>query len=334
MRTITLCLLSCIALFAAACGSSSSTTPATTTRTLTGKVVMRAAPAAALSLALPQPAKAEVAGSCAEIDPPVCKVIATATDGTTVLDENLTDCAFSLPLVIGSDYVISFVGTDPATGTCTKFLATLINSGSSIFSIEDGALFDLGDISIDPATGEAIAEFLFDGLMSCAELSSTDTDSDDICDDWEEEFPEEWGDTGSSGGDDGVSVDDLAGTYELTAVNGTNGCDDDAAWAFSQTVTVAGGNVSIVDGQDAVNIFDNDEGAHPTADLLFAEAAGLFSRSDMTLADGCPLYDSKNTFVFDTTVEPFTLTRTFDELLAGGAGSDPIEGCEAVYTKQ
>lgn len=316
-----------VALFAVSCSSSSSNDQQTaaTTRTIQGKI---AAPAAAMTMV-----KAEVAGTCTSYDPAICKVIATATDGTTVSDENLSDCAFSLPLVVGSDYVISFVGTDAATGACDKFVATLIAGGSAIFRIEDGTEFDLGDVTIDPTTGSATASNTFSGMASCAELDKPDSDGNGVCDDWQEEFPEGWTGPSSPGGET-TTIDDVAGTYNLTAVNGTNACDDVGAYAYTETITVTGGKVTITDTPDATHLFNNDETAHPTSDLLFTETADGYSLNNIILAEGCPLYDSSNTFTFDTSVTPFTLTRTVDEITGGTAGVDPLEGCEAVYTKQ
>lgn len=164
-------------------GSSGSSGVDTTKRTVTGNL------AGAGSKALISKA---VGGSvCTQISPNICRVIATDTNGTTVIDESLSDCIFSLPLNIGSNYVISFVGPDQS-GSCNQFLATLISStGGNVFNISSGNVeINLGDILLDSLTGKASSSVSLDGffgdIFTCEELNQLDSDGDDVCDGFED----------------------------------------------------------------------------------------------------------------------------------------------------
>jgi hypothetical protein len=336
-RMTALTVVLAMALFAG-CGGSSGTGDgggdAATTRSVQGTIGGAAAQVLDAS-------KEGAADSCTAIDPAICKVIALATDGSTVYDDTLSDCTFSLPLVIGSDYVISFVGLAD-DGTCSRFVATLIAGGESVFSIEAGNDVLLGTITIDPATGQATASEMAsyeDMLIGCAELGVMDSDGDSICDTWDDMMDDEGS---SEPGDDGEpsAMEALEGTYVVSTVTtkGVGGtgklfapcAGKEDAFAYSIDVAVTDDKVSLVDAPQAPYLFNNDETKGTWSDAIaFNEVAGGYEATGIFLDSGCPLYDSTSDFAFDTSVSPYTLTRSITDF--------PIvdyESCKAIYQKQ
>jgi hypothetical protein len=131
----------------------------------------------------------DVEGSCSIGNVTICKVIATASDATTIItDTRLTECTFSLNLIVGKDYVISLVGPNPETGACDTFVATMLASSGSIFHIGSGDAIDLGNVTIS----DGIATFTgrFSDFLSCAILGFDDSDFDGLCDGWDGELPD------------------------------------------------------------------------------------------------------------------------------------------------
>ena len=136
---------------------------------------------------------------CSEI----MRVIATATDSTTVIDDSVEDCSVQLELTEGNDYVISFVNSDG------EFIATLVADYGSVIQIEGGTtVIDLGNITIEEGRATFSGEYLDyidsddDGvvdsadetpcgdqecssLYSCEYFGFSDSDDDDICDQWD-----------------------------------------------------------------------------------------------------------------------------------------------------
>lgn len=334
-----------LSLLLAACGGSSSTDDATNggsnttaaTRLVTGTI---GTPAAAMSLSLPPP-KATVADRCSAVAPAICRVIATATDGSTVLDEDLSDCAFSLALAIGQNYVISFVSPDPATDLCTKFVATLVAGGDSVLSIDAGEDIAFGAITIDPVTGQATFTGSIEELLACEELMQSDMDDDGICDSFEQAVADDLADDdGTDDGDGTYDQSDLAGTYVITDIVDSASCDDtnDAmAYAYSIVVTVNGENLQFEDANQNPYAFNNREDLAPTASVPFTNAAALFTAEDVLLDNGCPdMGQTTNTFEFDAAASPVTLSRTIASV---GTNSGPPNyadsvGCVGVYEKQ
>lgn len=334
--------LSC---FLAACGGSSTTDAtdgdnAATTRTVTGTI---GTPAAAMSLSLPPP-KATVADRCATVDPAICRVIATASDGTTVLDEDLSDCAFTLALAIGQSYVISFVGPDPATDACTRFVATLLAGSDSVLSIDAGEEIAFGTVTIDPVTGQATFTGTIEEFLACEELLQSDMDDDGVCDNFEQAVGDDIAD--DSGADDGTGdvttydLNDVAGTYVISDIVDSAACDDtnDAmAFTYSIVVTVNGANLQLEDAAQNPYIFNNNESLAPTASIPFTNAAALFTATDILLDDGCPdMGQTTNTFEFDAAASPVKLSRTIASV---GTNSGPPNyagsvDCVGVYEKQ
>jgi len=115
----------------------------------------------------------------------VVKVVATATDGTTVIDDSLENCVFVLPLVIGKSYVISFV--DYSDG----FIASLVGSSGSIFLIGDGTeTIDLSVITISDGSATYAGESPDFAPVTCVSLGYIDSNDDGICDAWDGGVPD------------------------------------------------------------------------------------------------------------------------------------------------
>ncbi len=331
----------------AACGGSGSTdgtsggdNTTSVTRLVTGTI---GTPAAAMSLSLPPP-KAAVADRCAAIDPAICRVIATASDGATVMDEDLSDCAFSLALAVGKSYVISFVSPDPATDLCTKFVATLLAGGDSVLSIDAGDDIAFGAITIDPVTGQATFTGSIEEFLACEELLQSDMDDDGICDNFEQAVADDLaGDDGTDDGtDDGATYDqsDLAGTYVISDIVDSASCDDtnDAmAFAYSIVVTANGENLQLEDANQNPYAFNNREDLAPTASVPFANAEALFTATGILLDNGCPdMGQTTNTFEFDAAASPVSLSRTITSVDTNSGPPNYADsvGCVAVYEKQ
>ena len=113
------------------------------------------------------------------------------------MDESLDDCAFSLDLVVGNDYVISLVGSNASTGACDTFVATILAAAGSIFSIDDGAAIELGSVTVN-GDGTATFSGSFESLLSCPELGFEDQDADGACDGWDGSLPNDEGDLSST----------------------------------------------------------------------------------------------------------------------------------------
>lgn len=188
MRKIVMVLLGLAVLSACGGGGSDSSGSSATTRAVAGSFSQAGAMVAKATVpVLPQPTVSTDAGSCSAAAGTICRVIATSTDGTMVMDENLGDCAFSLPLVIGKSYVISVVGTNPATGACDTFLASLKTSAGSLFAVAAGDAVDLGTVSV--TGGVATFTGTFGGVEGCAAMGFDDVDGDGFCDGWDGELP-------------------------------------------------------------------------------------------------------------------------------------------------
>lgn len=188
MKSRYLVLALALVAFFPGCGGGSSATPAPAaadTRTvagaLSGSVAANIAVAGKAISA--SPTKVVSADSCVTNGTEICNVIATATDASTVSDSTLSDCRFSLPLVVGKKYVISLVGPNAGGTACDTFVATIIATSGSIFDISSGSEVDIGDIVIN-ANGTATCSGAdSSGLVgSCAASGYADSDLDGVCD--------------------------------------------------------------------------------------------------------------------------------------------------------
>lgn len=200
-------------------GSSSSASPSSSTRTVSGSF---ATPSPMLIQTkqglLPLPQFSKSAGLCAAASgQSVCRVVAMATDGTTVTDENLGSCTFSLALTTGKNYIISFIGTNPATSACDVFLANLSIQASSLLNIQSGDAVDLGTISMSGQN--ATCSGSFSDITTCAALGLNDADGDGFCDGWDGEAPasDDFSATGCQ------SSSDCTGGAICTACDGASG---------------------------------------------------------------------------------------------------------------
>ncbi len=353
MRNLKIALFMLFAVSLVACGGSSGGETAATTRTMSGAIQG----AAAMTIDSTKLA-GETAGACGEFDPPICRVIATATDGTTVLDENLTDCAFSLALLIGNDYVISFVGTNPVSGECDTFVATLLAGSGSLFNIDAGTAIDLGTITIDPATDTATFSGSFTDVLGCEEIGFDDRDDDGACDGWDGSFPDDptdfeaidctadtdcpEGETcgefgfcsgeGTVGGEEppaaAYTIADLPGTYNAVGQLGDASCDNTYDSLPHKEIVTPTTDTS-------VSLEGEADGAvcwHELITVPLTATATGFEATGVVMGDcgGCPLYANTSSFTFDTSLTTITLTRIVTDYL----GADLKEGCGVVYEKE
>ena len=166
----------------------------------------------------------------------VTKAIATATDATTVTDEELSECTWELSLTVGKSYVIGFVGKND------QFIAVLVANTGSIFPIIDGvSKINLGKISINSNRAKTAVDMLCyldtddddafdceddtpcggdacDQYYSCEFFGLKDKNKDKVCDEWEDSDGTSLGDTGSdeTTDDNEDSEDDVElGTFYL-----------------------------------------------------------------------------------------------------------------------
>ena len=134
----------------------------------------------------------------------VSKAIATATDATTVTDEEFSGCTWELSLAAGKSYVISFVGEND------QFIAVLVANTGSVFPIIDGvSKINLGKISINSNRAKTAVDMLCyldtddddafdceddtpcggdacDQYYSCEFFGLKDKNKDKVCDEWED----------------------------------------------------------------------------------------------------------------------------------------------------
>ena len=147
--------------------------------------------------------------------------IATATDGTTVMEELFENCGMSLPLPVGNDYVINFVDED------NEFVATMASDEGSILHVyldPDDTDIDLGTIEIADGVATCSNTVLV-VLYTCATFNLADSDGDGICDLWDDSVPEA-SDMPSTGSDEDLC--DKPGECEDPCVYDPTECSDDS----------------------------------------------------------------------------------------------------------
>jgi len=308
MKKLAVSAVVILALAIAACGggsgsSSGSTTTGTTVRTIKGTI---SAPAAITISS----EKVAAAGTCSAYTPPICRVIATSTDGTTVMDESLADCAFSLGLTIGKEYVISFVGTNSTTGACDTFVATLLaGTSGSVFSIRTGeGDIDLGTISVDPTTGSATFSATFTDILSCDDLGLADDDSDGMCNGADGEVP---------AADDFAGVVECASSSDCTegkTCNDAGFCSDETPPTTAECTEDA--NCEALHPGEG-KVCDAADGTCKAPTFSIGDLEGSYQRTSFEGAAGCETYINRMSEVEGVAVTGADVVMTGDDTTGG-----------------